>query len=306
MRRHSGQRALYEAISRSQAKSGSSSKPKLKRPGLLERLKPQLEKLRRVTAGKVTSRPQAKEPSVEKPAPTILKPPKPVGHAEPHVTPGPAQTWLKPKAVQFNAGRIEVSLPYQIGIAVGLFVVLMMLAVFRLGQIDQKARYARNDPATRASLETPTAGAPDVKAAPSQPSEPSPAVSEGDNAGAATAPSVPGDNLIVIARAELKKDLEPVQAHFAEHGIQTGFVAFEKLRRHYADLGFDARTLPKGNGYLLVTMQMYDNPDKPGTDGYEAKQKIKEVGALYKGKAPPGAESFAPRYFSDAYGLKVK
>ncbi len=306
MRRYSGQRALYEAISRSQAKSGSSSKPKLKRPGLLERLKPQLEKLRRVTASKVVSRPQAKEPSVEKPAPTILKPPKPVGHAESHVAPGPAQTWLKPKAVQFNAGRIEVSLPYQIGIAVGLFVVLMMLAVFRLGQIDQKARYARSDPATRASLETPTAGVPDVKPTASKPSEPSTTAPEGEEANAGTTAAARGDNLIVIARAELKKDLEPVKAHFAEHGIETGFVAFEKLRRHYADFGLDARTLPKGDGYLLVTMQTYHNPDKPGTDGYEAKEKIKEIGALYKGKAPQGAESFAPRYFSDAYGLKIK
>lgn len=300
MRRYSGQKALYEAISRSRLKSGPKTEPK--RPSLLERLKPQLEKLRRPKAAKPVSRIEAKEPVVERPAPTILKPPKPVGHVESHATPGPAQTWLKPKAVQFNAGRIEVSLPYQIGIAIGLFVILLMLAVFRLGQIDQRARYNEVNRAPRASLEDPTAGSPGQTPTPSGSSS----VSENDAAGAGAAPAVAGDNWIVIARSELKKDLVPVMEHFNEHGLETGIVAFDKLRGHFARFGLNASTLPQGDGYLLVTMQTYDNPDKAGTNGYEAKQKIIEIGALYKGKAPQGCESFAPRYFSDAYGMKIR
>jgi hypothetical protein len=300
MRRYSGQKALYEAISRTKAKSGP--KVESKGPSLLERLKPHLEKLRRPRAAKPVSPVEAKEPVAERPAPPILKPPKPVGHGESHSVPGPSQTWLKPKAVQFNAGRIEVSLPYQIGIAVGLFLILILLAVFRLGQIDQKARYTQGSRTTQAGLDSPAAGSPDVSPAP---------------AGATTAPEnnatdagagavAVGDNWIVIARSELMKDLVPVRNHFNEHGIQTGIVAFDKLRRHFADFGLDGSMLPQSDGYLLVTMQTYDNPDKVGTNGYEAKQKIIEIGTLYKGKAPPGCESFGPRYFSDAYGMKIR
>jgi hypothetical protein len=82
-------------------------------------------------------------------------------------------------------------------------------------------------------------------------------------------------------------------------------VAFDRLREHFRQVGLNASVLPQGDGYFLVTRQTYDNPDKPGTSGYEAKQKIIEIGALYKGKAPQGYETFGPRYFSDAYGMKI-
>jgi len=297
MRRYSGQKALYEAMSRSRSKSEPKAKPE--RPGLLERLRPQLEKLRRPKAAKPVSSGEVKGSAVEKPAPPVLKPPKPMGLAESPAAPGPAQTWLKPKAVQFNAGRIEVSLPYQIGIAIGLFVILILLAVFRLGQIDQRSRYADVSRTSRAAVESPSVGTPSEDAPPERPASP-------QNAAAGGSAESAGDNWIVIARSELKKDLVPVMEHFNEHGIQTGIVSFEKLRGHFADFGLDGRSLPRGDGYFLVTMQTYDNPDRSGTDGYAAKQKIVEVGALYKGRAPQGYESFAPHYFSDAFGMKIR
>ncbi|HNY80802.1 MAG: hypothetical protein RBS72_15115 [Sedimentisphaerales bacterium] len=299
MRRYSGQKALYEAISRSRSKPGPNVASK--GPGLLERLKPHLEKLRRPKAAKPALPAEAGEPAAERPAPPVLKPPKPVGLAEPHAAPGPSQTWLKPKAIQFNAGRIEVSLPYQIGIAIGLFVILILLAVFRLGQIDQKARYRQVGRTTQAGVDSPTAGSPGANPAPGAAST-APQHDAAQTGGATTAA---GDNWIVIARSELRKDLEPVKRHFDEQGIQTGIVAFEKLRGYFAENGLDGSRLPQGDGYFLVTMQTYDNPDRQGSNGYEAKQKIIEIGALYKGKAPPGCESFGPRYFSDAYGLKI-
>jgi hypothetical protein len=82
-------------------------------------------------------------------------------------------------------------------------------------------------------------------------------------------------------------DLKAVEAHFLENGIELEIVQ-------------------QGGLYFLQTKQRYDNPNTPGTDGFKAKQKIAEVGAKYKGKAPPGYETFAPRYFSDAYGRKVE
>lgn len=299
MRRYSGQKALYEAISRSRLKSGP--RPASKGPGLLERLRPHLEKLRRPKTAKPVLPVEVGSSAAERPAPPMLKPPGPLGPAESPAAAGPSRMWLKPRAIQFNAGRIEISLPYQIGIAIGLFVILILLAVFRLGQIDQKARYRQAGRTTRAGVESPTADSPDANPAPSGAATPP----QGSPAGTEGAPAASGDNWIVIARSELRKDLEPVRDHFNAHGIQTGIVAFERLRRHFAEYGLDGSKLPQGDGYFLVTVQTYDNPDRPGTNGYEAKQKIIEIGALYKGKAPAGCESFAPRYFSDAYGLKV-
>lgn len=282
MRRYAGQRPLYEAWSRSRGKP--------KRPSLLERLRPPLAKLRQVAAERAVRRPTPPEPAAEKPAPATLKPPKPAAEPEP-AQPTAGQPWLKSKAVQFNAGRIEISLPYQIAIGVGLLLILILLVAFRLGQIDQKARY----PTTRST--------------PAEAGErASSSVAPPDNSGSsAAAPTVPaGDNVIVIARSQNKADLAPVAAHFAEHGIKTGYIPYERLRQYYAEHGLNAEAVPQGNGFLLTTMEMFDNPDREGTDGYAMKEKIKEVGALYKGKAPSGLESFAPNYFSDAYGLKVK
>ena len=51
-----------------------------------------------------------------------------------------------------------------------------------------------------------------------------------------------------------------------------------------------------------MTVDKYDNPDRPGTDGSVAKQKIIELGTKYK--APTGYESFAPNLFKDAYGMR--
>ncbi len=299
MRRYSGQKALYEVMNQSRSKPAP--KATVRRPGLLERLKPQLQKLRRPKGPEAVGRSEPQEAAAERPIP-ILKPPKPVSFSEPAASAGPGQTWLKPKAVQFNAGRIEVSLPYQIGIAVGLFVVLLLLAVFRLGQIDQKARYNDVGRAPRAGVENAA-----VAATGADSTAPEGSTGAGDGASETTSgATATGDNWIVIARSELKKDLVPVMNHFREHGIGTGIVAFDRLRRHFEEFGLNASVLPQGDGYLLVTEQMYDNPDKVGTDGYAAKQKIVEVGALYKGKAPQGYETFAPHYFSDAYGMKMR
>jgi hypothetical protein len=95
-----------------------------------------------------------------------------------------------------------------------------------------------------------------------------------------------GNNVIVLVQYDSLPDLAPVQAHFSEHGIET-------------------RIVTEGGRYFLQTIQKYDNPATAGTDGYRAKQRITEVGAKYKGKAPAGYETFAPHYFSDAYGKIV-
>ncbi len=69
---------------------------------------------------------------VELPEPVVK--PRPIERAAHLVVPSPVQTWLKPRPVQLNEGRIEVSVPYYVGAIAGLVVLVVVLAAFRLGQ----------------------------------------------------------------------------------------------------------------------------------------------------------------------------
>lgn len=188
----------------------------------------------------------------------------------------------KPRIVQFNAGRIEISMPYQLAIAVLLGVVLLVLVVFRLGQnisVQRPADSAAEVPkGVRKVTEQPTAGTtqmPDaVRKVPLN----------AKKAGQAK-PTSKGNNRIVITQYQTRRELAPVQRHFAANGIETDI---EK----------------RSGGFFLVTKETYDNPERAGTSGSIAKKKIIEVGAKYK--APKGYESFAPNLFSDAYGEKIR
>jgi hypothetical protein len=191
-----------------------------------------------------------------------------------------ARRWpSRPRIVQLNAGRIEISMPYQLAVAVLLGIVLAFLVVFRLGQMSYSADKETGDLATEIR-ETEEAGVMD--------SEVSDAEQAAGSAEIVEPVGSTDDNVIVLVEYDRQADLVPVQRHFQEHGIETEIVR-------------------EGNDrYFLWTKERYENTDKPGTRGYVAKQRIKQIGALYKGKAPEGYEPFAPNYFSDAYGKKVK
>lgn len=200
---------------------------------------------------------------------------------------GTARWMRKPRIVQFNFGRIEFSMPYQLAVALVLGLILLVLAAFRLGQeynpTDQGAistTVERPQIILRTPIERETT---DIRG-------PLAAVEDStllDEDVTPVQPSSTGNNVIVLVQYEARADLVPVQAHFAEYGIETEIVM-------------------ESGSYFLQTKNRYDNPGTPGTDGYKAKQKIIEVGAKYKGKAPPSFETFAPNFFSDAYGKKVK
>jgi hypothetical protein len=107
--------------------------------------------------------------------------------------------------------------------------------------------------------------------------------------GPGESPAVPGtggDNVIVVQGYHAFADLLPARDHFIDNGIQV------EIRQ-------------AGDSYLLVTIDRYDS-FSVGSAGYAALQRIKEIGALYKGKAPESYETFAPHYFTDAYPKKVK
>ncbi len=197
-----------------------------------------------------------------------------------------AKWWRKPRIIQFNVGRIEFSMPYQLAVALLLCLILLVLAAFRLGQYyyltDQRAtgpaeempQINRENLIEREVADTmePPAQVEDSTLLDIKELEP-------------VKPKATGNNVIVLVEFGARADLVPVRDHFTEYGIETEIVM--------------------GNGrYFLQTKNRYDNPGTRGTDGYKALQEIIKVGAKYK--APPDYETFAPNFFSDAYGRKVK
>ena len=204
-------------------------------------------------------------------------------------TPEGTVRWSRrPRLVQYNNGRIEFAMPYQVAIALALALILVILASYRLGQFSYQP--IEQEPAQPSGLMRPVeqenrterAG---LDARPSRlvPVENAPARTERTETDAESA-EPKGNNVIVLVEYHAPADLGPVQAHFEEHGITT------EIRM-------------RNGRYFLQTVDRYDNPDRPGTDGYNAKQKIIEIGKQYT--APSGYETFATNLFSDAYGKKV-
>jgi hypothetical protein len=189
--------------------------------------------------------------------------------------------WLnRPRIVQLNAGRIEISMPYQFAIALLLGLILLFLVAFRLGQGSKKIigpDVKTPESMQKAAPKVTAVVAPQV-AAPAKEKTPAPPVVQ-----KVELAKPKGDNRIVIQSYQFMADLEPVKQYFAQFGIETEIIKIDAW-------------------YYLVTKNKYENPGKPGTDGYLAKQKIVELGAKYK--APAGSESFGTQPFSDAYGKK--
>jgi len=197
-----------------------------------------------------------------------------------------AQWWKKPRIVQFNAGRIEFSMPYQFAVALILILILVLLAAYRAGQFsymsNQTAVSESSQEIQKIDMEQPTEQAMTDIMQPSASANKMSLNTEEIDLIKST-----GNNVIVLVGYKTRADLVPVQTHFAQYGIETEIVM-------------------ENDRYFLQTRNTYENPDKPGTDGFKVKQKIAEVGAQYENKAPAGYETFAPNFFSDAYGKKVK
>ena len=209
-----------------------------------------------------------------------------------------ADWWKRPRIVQFNAGRFEFSVPYQAAIALGLVLVLLLLGSYRLGQNSVVPARATDESMQEPETVDPESAAGPETAGLEQPSAPDDkTVSDQDatrvedvapDVEREVEPVIPkGNNVIVLVQFGRMPDLVPVQEHFAENGIET-------------EIDF------RDGKYFLETVERYNNPANPGTDGFEAKKEIMRIGLLYKGKAPAGLESFEKHLFQDVYGRKVE
>jgi len=188
----------------------------------------------------------------------------------------PSAAWpRKPRIVQLNAGRVEFSLPYQITILLALGLTLLIFLIYRLGQISGKT----TDLASITAKSRPQAVEQMTTA--EVPEQITTAVSSSAEESEPVKPK--GNNNIVITEYPRRIDLVPVQKYFANNGIQTEIVKIDE-------------------SYFLRTVEKYENPGRFGTDGYEARERIIEIGADYK--APTGYETFGTKPFQDAYGRK--
>lgn len=195
---------------------------------------------------------------------------------------GRATYWpRKPKLVQFNAGRVEVSLPYPIAIAVLLGIILLFVVALWLGEVGYFSReritnsagsmFKNLREAARNGLTGRIEGTDIDEGIMSDTT-----ITETDTS--------TGNNRIVIQTYDKRADLELVQYHFAEGGIET------EIRKI-------------GNTFYLVTVNRYEkDPSIEGTDGYAALQRIIKWGARYK--APQGYEPFGTKSFETAHGKK--
>lgn len=176
--------------------------------------------------------------------------------------------------LQINRGRVEISVRYEVAVVVLLVVILCVMGAYRLGERfavaeNQAAQSQTNESQTMAAVEVSTAE-PQVPMAESQASG---AEETTDAAGS-------GDNWIVIATHRNAEQLTPVQQFFMGYGIET------QIRRI-------------GENYILHTRETYGNPNRRGSDGWQALRRIVEVGQNYEPLA--GYRSFD---FTTAYGMK--
>ena len=273
MAKNRGKKALYEVMSKARAKQGY---------------------------GKTLERMHLKKTEEVKPA---IEQPKPISEK----AKAAADWWKKPRIAQFNAGRFEFSVPYQVAIVLGLVLVTLLLASYRLGQNSVvSGQLASDEPGQEvetieqeSTTELATANmsepaSPVEHVPPTQDSSPKQDVPPNEDVTQDVEEEVEpvkpkGKNAIVLAHSGRIVDLHPVVEHFDKHGITLQIDPLD------------------GGKYLLRTEEQYvRNPATPGTDAFEAKRRIIEVGELYKGMAPPGCDTFGKHPFSDAYGKKVE
>jgi len=266
--------SLYEAMTQSRRKSSA-----VKRP-------PQ-EVHRTADYGRTLEKLHSEKTDEDKAAEEKLDVQVPV----PGIT---AKWWRKPRVMQFNAGRIDFSISYPVAIAIVLGIILLTLLAFRAGQYfsslsrQPSGHGVHAEPGEAASLVNPPSS---VVGRETRDEIRGTSGTQEETTGAPVTAEPrlakpTGNNVIVLVEYSRRADLVPVQKHFGHFGIDTEIASW-------------------AGKYFLITKNKFESFGI-GSDGYKAKQRIVEVGALYKDRAPEGYETFAPRFFRDAYGKKVE
>lgn len=255
MARYRGQKSLYEVMNRARIKSSRSS---------TEPLHSQESDIAGTESGSETPK---QEQSVD------------------------FARYRRPKPIQINQGRIELTIPVKAAVILVLVVIVCLLLSFRLGQL-----YSGSDSGTDESFieNRPTNNTQDTQGG----MEPAPA-EEVDNkqqveslgtSNPVDPPQVPvnadtlrAGNAIVIQQFDKLADLKAVGRYFNREGIPTEIVQ-------------------KGLYYFLITQERF-KVEELGSKGTQKRIEIRELGKNYK--APQGLETFSAHYFSDAYSKLI-
>lgn len=196
---------------------------------------------------------------------------EPQAPEKPPEAPKKADKWpSRPKMIEAIDGRVEFSMPYTILIAAGLALILVFLVFFRLGQFYEQRRTQGFEAGIGGAG---AGGSEQIESRPEgsdltgqqQPVTEDRAGSQ--NAGTQIDPDA-GSNRIVIMQYRMERDLIPAMEFFNSKGIETEIIQ-------------------RGEVFFLVTKKnTYRNPNRAGTDGAIALQRIKDIGSGYE---PPEA-----------------
>jgi hypothetical protein len=204
----------------------------------------------------------------------------------PHSQPQPGGPWdaLEGSSVP-NKRTLELS--YPVVVVLLLACILTVLVAFRMGQIyGEKSRISSYVDKNSVKNEEiiPKTAAPSFKEIRDE--KENIAKTSWPAAVKKTTVAKPkGDHIIIIATYSQGRDLEPVQEHYKENGVE-------------------AEIQNRGGYYFLITKNRYSSTVRTGSDGFYALEKIKQIGAGYR--SPPGYETFGSRPFQDAYGRKMR
>ena len=166
------------------------------------------------------------------------------------------------KYVQANAGRIEFSMPYQVGIAVVLGLILALLLIFRLGQWSGGRAVKQPADTTKVLRQSATVATP--------------------------AASATGKNRIVIQIHQNKTQLGPVQEYFDRTGVATEIL--ERNSWYYLVTKNKYESIEKqGSDGFLAKQKIIDlGAAYKAPAGYETFQK--------PGKAGPFSDAFGMKF----------
>ncbi len=186
-----------------------------------------------------------------------------------------------------TSGGFEFSIPYQLAITAGLALLLLFLLAFRFGKYSNRAS---QEPAVRSPQSN--AGTDNRDSLPKLASTENTRTPTSEDTGGSAVNREPapvvltGNYVIRLAQLKTKTDMIPAVDFFKSKNIQTEIVT-------------------DGNWYFLQTVERFkDNPNNAGTKGNDLIKEIVKIGKEYK--APDSSYgSFAPNYFSDAYGYNI-
>jgi hypothetical protein len=197
--------------------------------------------------------------------------------------------WRRPRAIQFNAGRVELTLSYLVSAVFVLVFFIGLVGAFRLGQwVSGRSSALALTPKTGETVSV-ASGSLDIKkntAIMNEGYHDSRNLSSAAEEDKATPQIQSGRNAIGILTYRDRTQLVPVMEYYLLNGIETEIIRME-------------------SGFILVTVERFrDNPTRQGSDGYERLQQIIELGAKYR--PPKDYLGFNRESFEGAHGVLIQ